>query len=97
MEFSRYEYWSGLPFPSAGDLPNSGIEPGSLALQADSFNYIELVHNAFQVYYILLLFCIFILISFESLIMKLQLKILISLLKKLKFIVELYVILFSIF
>ena len=40
MEFSRYEYWSGLPFPSAGDLPNSGIEPGSLALQADSFNYI---------------------------------------------------------
>ena len=34
--FSRYEYWSGLPFPSPGDLPNSGIEPGSPALQADS-------------------------------------------------------------
>ena len=34
MEFSRQEYWSGLPFPSPGDLPNSGIEPGSPALQA---------------------------------------------------------------
>ena len=34
--FSRQEYWSGLPFPSVGDLPNPGIEPGSLALQADS-------------------------------------------------------------
>ena len=36
MEFSRPEYWSGLPFPSPGDLPNPGIEPGSPALQADS-------------------------------------------------------------
>ena len=36
MGFSRQEYWSGLPFPSPGDLPNSGIEPGSPALQADS-------------------------------------------------------------
>ena len=35
MEFSRQEYWSGLPFPSPGDLPNPGIEPGSPALQAD--------------------------------------------------------------
>ena len=34
--FSRQEYWSGLPFPSPGDLPDSGIEPGSPALQADS-------------------------------------------------------------
>ena len=32
MGFSRQEYWSGLPFPSPGDLPNPGIEPGSLAL-----------------------------------------------------------------
>ena len=32
MEFSRQEYWSGLPFPSAGDFPNPGIEPGSPAL-----------------------------------------------------------------
>ena len=30
--FSREEYWSGLPFPSPGDLPDSGIEPGSPAL-----------------------------------------------------------------
>ena len=36
MRFSRQEYWSGLPFPSPGDLPDPGIEPGSPALQADS-------------------------------------------------------------
>ena len=36
MEFSRQEHWSGLPFPSPGDLPNPGIEPGSPALQADA-------------------------------------------------------------
>ena len=36
MKFSRQEYWSGLPFPSAGDLPNPEIDPGSPALQADS-------------------------------------------------------------
>ena len=35
-EFSRQEYWSGLPFPSPVDLPAPGIEPGSLALQAVS-------------------------------------------------------------
>ena len=34
--FSRQEYWRGLPFPSPGDLPDPGIEPGSLALQADA-------------------------------------------------------------
>ena len=31
MEFSRQEYWSGLPFPSPGDFPDPGIEPGSPA------------------------------------------------------------------
>ena len=36
MEFSRQQYWSGLPFPSPGDLPNPGIEPGSPTLQADA-------------------------------------------------------------
>ena len=36
MGFSRQEYWSGLPFPSPGDLPNPGIEPGSPALQTDA-------------------------------------------------------------
>ena len=35
MEFSRQEYWNGLPFPS-GDLPESGIKPGSPALRADA-------------------------------------------------------------
>ena len=35
MEFSRQEYWSGLPFPSPGDLPNPGIELGSPPLKAD--------------------------------------------------------------
>ena len=34
--FSRQKYWSGLPFPSPGDLPDPGIEPGSPTLQADS-------------------------------------------------------------
>ena len=58
MGFSRQKYWSRLPFPSPGDLPDPGIEPRSAASQADSLpieliirennnqNYIEvLVHN----------------------------------------------------
>ena len=36
MGFTKQEYWSGLPFPSPGDLPNPGIEPRSPALQADA-------------------------------------------------------------
>ena len=36
MGFSREEYWSELPFPSPGDLPDLGIEPSSPALQADA-------------------------------------------------------------
>ena len=36
MGFSRQEYWSGLPFPSPGDLPDPEIEPGSPTLQADA-------------------------------------------------------------
>ena len=36
MEFSRQECWSGLSFPSPGDIPNQGTEPWSPALQADS-------------------------------------------------------------
>ena len=35
MGFSRQEYWTGLPFPSPGDLPDPGIEPGSPALEAN--------------------------------------------------------------
>jgi len=36
MGFSRQEYWSGLPFPSPGDLPDPGIEPWSPTLEADA-------------------------------------------------------------
>ena len=36
MGFSRQEYWGGLSFPSPGDLPDPGIEPGSPTLQEDS-------------------------------------------------------------
>ena len=35
LGFSRQEHWSGLPFPSPGDLPDPGIKPRSPALQAD--------------------------------------------------------------
>ena len=36
MGFSKQEYWSGLPFPSPGDLPDPGIEPGSPASKGDA-------------------------------------------------------------
>ena len=36
MEFSRQEYWSGLPFPSPGGLPDPGIKPESPTLQAEA-------------------------------------------------------------
>ena len=36
MGFSRQEYWSGLPFPSPGDLPDPGIKPRSPSLEADA-------------------------------------------------------------
>ena len=39
MGFSRQEYWSGLPFPPPGDLPNPGVKPMSPALQANSLPY----------------------------------------------------------
>ena len=39
MEFSRQEYWSGLPFPSPEELPNTGIEPWFPAWQADSLPF----------------------------------------------------------
>ena len=38
MGLSRQECWSGLPFPSPGDIPDPGIEPGSPALQADALS-----------------------------------------------------------
>ena len=39
MGFSRQECWSGLPFPSPGDLPDPGVEPRSPALQADALPF----------------------------------------------------------
>ena len=48
MEFSRQEYWSGLPWPSPGDLPNPGIEPGSPSLEADSYP-LSYLGNALEV------------------------------------------------
>ena len=39
VEAERQEYWSELPFPSPGDLPNPGMEPGSPALQAESLPF----------------------------------------------------------
>jgi len=39
IEYSRQEYWSGMPFPSPGDLPEPGMEIGSLALQVDSLPF----------------------------------------------------------
>ena len=53
--FSRQEYWSGLPLPSPGDLPNPGIKPGSPAFQADAltseppgkpYKYFTIVKNS---------------------------------------------------
>ena len=38
MGFSKQEYWSGLPFPSPGDLPDPGLQPGSPALLVDSID-----------------------------------------------------------
>ena len=57
VAFSRQEYWSGLSFPSSGDLPDPGIEPRSPTLQADSLPseppgkplcYEEVVHKGFK-------------------------------------------------
>ena len=55
------------------------IYPLLLCENSINLNYVKLVHSAFQAYCVLLLFCLFILLIFESLILKLQLKILISL------------------
>ena len=43
MGFPRQEYWSGLPFPSPEDLPDSGIKPWSPTLQADFFFFITIL------------------------------------------------------
>ena len=50
MGFSRQEYWSGLPFPSPGDLPNPGIEPRSPALHVDDL-LAEPEGSIFKIYF----------------------------------------------
>ena len=49
-EFPRQEYWSGLPFPSPGDLPDPGIEPTSPAWQGDSLPLSHLVSPQLNVH-----------------------------------------------
>ena len=58
MEFSRQQYWSGLPFPSAGNFPDPGIEPGSSAEQAGSLPS-ELAYGTHLKFHIVLwkIFC----------------------------------------
>ena len=52
MEFSRREYWSGLPCPPPGNLPNPGTEPRSPALQVDSLSAeLQLIHNLIDLIY----------------------------------------------
>ena len=49
MGFPSQEYWSGYPFPSPGDLPNPGFEPGSPALQTGSLPF-ESINNAYSIH-----------------------------------------------
>ena len=56
MEFSRQEYWSGLPFPSPGDLPNPGIKPRSPTSQVDFY---QLSHQGSPSYWVVKVFNIF--------------------------------------
>ena len=51
MGFSRQKYWSRLPFPSPGNLPNPGIEPRSPALQVDFY---QLSYEGSQMFYIVM-------------------------------------------
>ena len=64
MGFSRQEYWSGLPFPSPGDLPYPGIESRSPALQADALTS-QLPGKFYCIYYFTyLLYTLFIPVYF---------------------------------
>ena len=51
LGFPRQEYWSGLPFPSPGNLPNPGIEPGPPALQTDSLPSEQGIYELLMLYY----------------------------------------------
>ena len=52
MGFSRQEYWSGLPFPSPGHLPDAGIKPAFAALQADSspLSHLAIIHIVYLLF-----------------------------------------------
>ena len=52
MEFCKQEYWSQLPIPSPGDLPDPGIKPGSPALKAEAFSLKQIL-KCFEGDYIL--------------------------------------------
>ena len=64
MEFSRPEYWSGLPFPSPGELPNPGFKPRSPALHADSL-LSELPGNPLVIIVIYEYNCVFLSLRFS--------------------------------
>ena len=49
MKYSRQEYWSGLPFPSPGDLPNPGMEPVSPGLAGRFFYHCAIYQQAFTI------------------------------------------------
>ena len=71
MGFSRQEYWSELPFPSPGDLPNPGIEPGSPTLWADTLTSEPPRNNTNhqgdnKFYFISVLFLFFLLSSYVT-------------------------------
>ena len=53
MGFSRQEYWSGLPFPSPGDLPDPGIEPCRQEKCSTNVDYILMVDGGVELFYIL--------------------------------------------
>ena len=55
MEFSRQEYWSGLPFPSPGDLPDPGIKAGPPALQPEKSSQIPMDSEKYMVGILLIL------------------------------------------
>ena len=52
--FSRQEYWSGLPFPSPGDLPDPGIEPRSPTLEADALtSEVQIVRKLLTLHFLI--------------------------------------------
>ena len=63
MGFSKQEYWSGLPLPSPGDLPNTGIKPGVSGMQADSLP--SQPPGKFQGFFLFFIFFPFIFISWR--------------------------------